>query len=145
MSISCITPGCRSRKLITNVAINLTHQLLDEDYAAAGMLLQASERPLYDAVCFHAQQCAEKYLKAVLQENQKPILRTQHLAELLAIISQFEPGYQHLLPQLELLQDYAIDFRYPGVKADKEEAENAFEAVQTVRKFTRQQWGLSEI
>jgi len=25
--------------------------------------------PVYDAVCFHAQQCAEKYLKAVLEEH----------------------------------------------------------------------------
>ncbi len=26
--------------------------------------------PVTDAVCFHSQQCAEKYLKAFLQENE---------------------------------------------------------------------------
>jgi HEPN domain-containing protein len=29
---------------------------------------RARKSPNYDAVCFHAQQAAEKYLKAVLQE-----------------------------------------------------------------------------
>ena len=37
----------------------------EEDYSAATTLL-AIKRPLLAAVCFHAQQCAEKYLKALL-------------------------------------------------------------------------------
>ena len=39
------------------------------DYATAGREIRARRRPNYDAVCFHAQQTAEKYLKAFLQEN----------------------------------------------------------------------------
>lgn len=39
------------------------------DFLTAGRELRARKSPNYDAVCFHAQQCAEKYLKAVLQEN----------------------------------------------------------------------------
>ena len=36
------------------------------DYATAERELRARRRPNYDAVCFHAQQAAEKYLKAFL-------------------------------------------------------------------------------
>lgn len=39
------------------------------DFATAGRELRARKTPNYDAVCFHGQQCAEKYLKAVLQEK----------------------------------------------------------------------------
>jgi HEPN domain-containing protein len=45
------------------------------DFLTAGRELRARKSPNYDAVCFHAQQCAEKYLKAVLQENEKRILK----------------------------------------------------------------------
>jgi HEPN domain-containing protein len=38
------------------------------DFATAQRELKAIDHPNYDAVCFHAQQCAEKYLKAFLQE-----------------------------------------------------------------------------
>lgn len=28
----------------------------------------AASEPVWDGICFHAQQCAEKYLKALLEE-----------------------------------------------------------------------------
>jgi HEPN domain-containing protein len=39
------------------------------DMAIAKRELRARKQPNYDAVCFHAQQCVEKYLKALLQEH----------------------------------------------------------------------------
>jgi HEPN domain-containing protein len=36
------------------------------DFATAERELRATDNLNYDAVCFHAQQCAEKYLKARL-------------------------------------------------------------------------------
>jgi HEPN domain-containing protein len=36
----------------------------EEDYLAALDLARRRKRPLWSGVCFHAQQCAEKYLKA---------------------------------------------------------------------------------
>ena len=40
----------------------------EEDYLVATRELGAKP-PALDAVCFHAQQCIEKYMKAILQEN----------------------------------------------------------------------------
>jgi HEPN domain-containing protein len=34
------------------------------DYATAARELRAIESPNYDAACFHAEQCAEKLMKA---------------------------------------------------------------------------------
>lgn len=36
------------------------------DFATAQREMRARKDPNYDAACFHAQQCAEKYLKALL-------------------------------------------------------------------------------
>ena len=50
----------------------LTREWIDKaegDFATAGRELRARKNPNYDAACFHAQQCAEKYLKAILQEQ----------------------------------------------------------------------------
>ena len=38
----------------------------ERDLATAGRELAAVEQPNYDAVCFHAQQCIEKLMKALL-------------------------------------------------------------------------------
>jgi len=39
------------------------------DYHSALRELRARKHPNHDAACFHAQQCAEKYLKGRLQED----------------------------------------------------------------------------
>lgn len=38
----------------------------EQDFNAANLLMYAGEAPIPDYVCFHCQQCAEKYLKAYL-------------------------------------------------------------------------------
>jgi HEPN domain-containing protein len=40
------------------------------DFHSAERELRARKDTNYDAVCFHAQQCAEKYLKAFLVQHQ---------------------------------------------------------------------------
>jgi HEPN domain-containing protein len=49
-------------------------QKAEGDLATARRELRACLAPNFDAACFHAQQCAEKYLKALLQEMETPYL-----------------------------------------------------------------------
>ena len=112
------------------------------DFLTAGRELRARKSPNYDAVCFHAQQCAEKYLKAVLQENDKRIPKIHFLLELLAMILKFDGSYEFLKADLDVLEDYAVRFRYPGDLAEKDQAQAAYAAAGTVRKFVRQKLGL---
>lgn len=45
---------------------------VEEDYRTAERELRVRKAPSHDVVCFHAQQCAEKYLKALLLQCQMP-------------------------------------------------------------------------
>ena len=54
----------------------------EHDYLAAGEL-HGSRIRLPDQVCFHCQQAAEKYLKALLEELNQPVPKTHDLELLL--------------------------------------------------------------
>ena len=60
------------------------------DFFTAGRELRARRHPNYDAVCFHAQQTAEKYLKAFLQEHDTPTPKTHDLIDLLLLCLEIE-------------------------------------------------------
>ena len=112
------------------------------DFATAGREIRARKFPNYDAVCFHCQQCAEKYLKAVLQVNNKHIPKMHFLLELKALLTKFDPSYELLRADLETLEDYSVRYRYPGESAEKDEAQAAYQAAKVVREFVRQKLGL---
>ena len=111
------------------------------DFLTAGRELRARKSPNYDAVCFHSQQRAEKYLKAVLQENDKRIPKIHFLLELLAMILKFDGSYEFLKADLEVLEDYAVKFRYPGDLAEKDQAQAAYASAGIVRKFIKEKLG----
>lgn len=52
------------------------------DFFTASRELAATERPNYDAVCYHSQQCAEKYLKALLIARRVTPPKIHDLAQL---------------------------------------------------------------
>jgi len=112
------------------------------DYATAGRERRARQSPNYDAVCFHAQQAAEKYLKAFLQEHQIVFPRTHNLIELLEFCLPLDQSFEVHRNLLVLLDRYAVRFRYPGETADRDEAREAFTALQTFRTFARVKLGL---
>jgi HEPN domain-containing protein len=89
------------------------------DWHSAGRELRARTHPNYDAACFHAQQCAEKYLKARLQEAGVIFARTHNLIALWSLALAVEPGWGHLQPHVALLTSYAVDVRYPGASASR--------------------------
>jgi len=107
------------------------------DFRTAGREYRARKAPNFDAVCFHAQQASEKYLKAILQENGNSIPRIHSLAELLAIIAKSEPAFLLIQEDLTIMESYAVQFRYPGISADKGEANTALRAARRVRSFIR--------
>lgn len=124
----------------------LTLEWIDKaegDFATTSREMCVRKMPNYDAVCFHAQQTAEKYLKAILQENRRPIPKTHSLVELLALIIEFEPVYLMLQPDLNVLEGYAVQYRYPGQAAEKLDARTALLAARRVRGFIRTKLGLN--
>ena len=108
----------------------------ENDYAAVQQLLQASD-PLYDIICFHAQQSIEKYLKAWLQEANILVPRTHNLEELLDIIVQTLPTWAHWQPDFKRITGYAVDPRYPGDSRTAEDTQHAMHVCDEVRQAVR--------
>ena len=73
------------------------------DWTSALRELRARTDPNYDAACFHAQQCAEKYLKARLQEETMRFGRTHDLVALLDLLLPIEPTWAALRSDLRTL------------------------------------------
>jgi HEPN domain-containing protein len=112
------------------------------DFASAGREYRARRNPNYDAACFHAQQVAEKYLKAWLQEQCVVFPRTHNLIALLELCLLQDAGFEFLRGKLILLERYAVQYRYPGEAADKSDARAAFQASRVVRTFMRDKFGV---
>ena len=61
------------------------------DYYSALRECRARNNPNYDASGFHAQQCVEKYLKAILQKQNIPFQKIHDLLALMELCLSFIP------------------------------------------------------
>jgi HEPN domain-containing protein len=123
----------------------ITREWVDKaegDFSTAERELQVKTDPNYDAVCFHAQQCAEKYLKARLQEANIFFGKTHDLATLLDLLLPVEAAWDTLRSDLQTLTVFAVAYRYPGDSADESEAREAVMKCQNIRHAVRQSLGL---
>ena len=103
---------------------------------------RVQENPNWDDVCFHAQQCAEKYLKAKLCEANIVFGKIHDLVYLLNIAVSVEPGWKEHQRFLAYLSDFAVSCRYPGDAADRNTAVGAIEYCCFFRKIARESFGL---
>lgn len=104
-----------------------------------------SEDPIYDAVCFHSQQCVEKYLKAILQENEIYIEKTHDLWKIAKDCIPFLKEIQDYKDRLINLSEYAVEIRYPGSEdITIEESMDCFETCKKIREVVRDYFGLEE-
>jgi len=95
------------------------------DFAMLEREFRARKNRCLDGICFHAQQCAEKYLKARLNEADLPFSKTHDLPALLDVVLAVEPAWEAFRQSLAYLSDYAVLFRYPGESADRAAALDA--------------------
>ena len=116
----------------------------EADLATAKHLLRARKSPNYDAVCGFAQQCAEKYLKAVLIEEERGFKYKHDLAYLLNILVKVNPLWESSHLAAQFLTDNGARFRYPGNSADKQLARDAVKAADLIREQMREHLRISE-
>jgi len=108
----------------------------DEDYSVAAGLLRRKTVPA-GRVCFHCQQGAEKYLKALLQARGLRFGRTHDLESLARLLGPDPPVLALMSDHLKLLSDYAVKYRYPGFSATVPQARGAMAALRAVRALVR--------
>ncbi len=88
-------------------------QKAENDLTAAGHELKLGQRCPTDTVCFHAQQCIEKYSKALLVWNRVDFPKTHDLNALARLMP--DPLLAMLADeQRRRLTEYATVLRYPG-------------------------------
>jgi len=98
----------------------------------------ATGNPATDTVCFHMQQCVEKYLKAFLVSNGKEITPTHNLALVIQQCINIDPSFERLkLINVALLTAYAVDLRYPDnfYMPTEPESQKAVGIAEDVRNF----------
>ncbi len=91
---------------------------------------------------FHAQQCAEKYLKAFLVRHRIAFRKTHDLRDLRRQCVEVDSVFDLLTDALLLLNQFAIDSRYPGLALTHQDARDAVAAMKQVRAFVRARLGL---
>lgn len=98
----------------------------------------ATVNPTTDTVCFHMQQCVEKYLKAFLVYQGKEISKTHNLALVLQQCIEFDTTFEKLQSiGADELTAYAVGSRYPDdfYMPSQSEAQNAVNIAEEVRRF----------
>src|SRR5438309_6461745 len=90
----------------------------EQDWEVAHKLV-GEKPPPRDVVCFHCQQAAEKYLKALLQESGLMVPRTHDLVQVLNLLLPSDATLASLRRKSHALTRYAVDYRYPGPMASK--------------------------
>jgi HEPN domain-containing protein len=112
------------------------------DYDVVTLLLRSRKRSRYDPICFHAQQCVEKYLKARLTEAGIAFPKTHDLPALLALCAPVQPLWGVELPRMNALTGWAILARYPGSSATKSDARDAADSCRRFRELARDGLGI---
>jgi HEPN domain-containing protein len=114
----------------------------EADFAAALLLRASRKKHSRDIVCFHLQQCVEKYLKARIEEAGIAFPRTHDLEKLLDLTLAVEPLWAAFRPVLAVISDYAVEVRYPGRSASPVEARSLLRSTRRIRDIVRQSMGL---
>jgi HEPN domain-containing protein len=95
----------------------------------------ANERIREEIVGFHAQQAAEKLLKAFLMARNIPYRRTHDLRELIDLIRDHGIKFPELLMEIRILSPFAVEFRYDYIPMEEELPFNRQKALEMVRQL----------
>lgn len=87
------------------------------DLRAVDALLGGDE-PLPDVAAYHAQQAAEKSLKAFLYWHDVAFRKTHELDELGRVVTEIDADLEHAVEAAVDLTPFAWRFRYPGEPLD---------------------------
>jgi HEPN domain-containing protein len=93
----------------------------EADFATAEREFEVVEGVNYDAVCFHAQQVIEKLMKGLLIAQGVTPPKVHDLAHLSRLLAPVFPDWNWPLQELHFLSRAAVEFRYPGERADRED------------------------
>lgn len=101
--------------------------------------LVSENASFWDAIAFHCQQSAEKYIKAFLVWNQKEFPKTHDIEKLLELVGKVDKKLSKSLIPSVALSPYGVMVRYPddSQRVDRKTVERALGLAQKVEKGIR--------
>jgi HEPN domain-containing protein len=118
------------------------------EYAEEDLIMAKSalrrRKPLTIGSCFHSQQCAEKYFKAILVSQNVEFPKTHDLLILNTLCANDGIFTGFTKEELGRLSGYAVRTRYPGNQPTPDEAKDALEIAMNIRQFARKFLGLKK-
>ncbi|MBC7251977.1 MAG: HEPN domain-containing protein [Anaerolineae bacterium] len=117
----------------------------DNDFRSAQYLLTMPNPP-YENIGFHAQQCAEKYLKGFLLYHGIRFEWRHDLSYLIDLSLAVTNRLAQFREDSDLLTPYAVEFRYPDTPAElsREECEQALRIADVIRQAVLEELGWFE-
>lgn len=104
----------------------------DRDLEVAERELKITD-PLTDIICFHAQQSAEKYMKAYLIFLDIEFQKTHDVEDLVAVAGKKDPSVLEFKDIGAELSAFAVEARYP--EFEEPSLEDTKNAVEIAKKF----------
>lgn len=105
----------------------------ESDFRVACREHAVTINPSHEAVCFHAQQCVEKLMKAVLIDRGVSPPRTHDLLALASLLATAIPTWTWPSLELSTLSAAAVGFRYPGDPVEREDADEMIDICTRLR------------
>jgi HEPN domain-containing protein len=116
-------------------------QRAQRDVLIAARALQGTPT-LPDQAAYHAQQAAEKALKAFLAASNQRLQKTHNLEHLVTRCRTIDTNFGEFVRAARTLTPYATLFRYPGgpLEPTVDEAERAVQLAREIVEFVGAQW-----
>ena len=108
----------------------------EQDLFVIENIINISDAP-YEICCFHAQQAAEKYLKAYLTAHNIDFLKTHMLFVLVKQCVDCNKRFLDILSNSKKLENFAVTPRYPDEMEDLTlfDAQQAYQNALTIKEF----------
>lgn len=121
---------------------NLSREWLDfahMDLSSAEFLLGMHPVPV-EIICYHCEQAAEKFLKAVLIYHGMEAPKTHDLVLLCKLCVQLDQSWEQLIDACVGLSPYGVQVRYPSdMELDEGDVASALRACREIGEFVQQQ------
>jgi HEPN domain-containing protein len=106
------------------------------DFITAQNALLDTREIFPDIICFHAQQAAEKYLKAYLVYFEQDFPKTHALEDLVLLAQSKYPACRNLFASACDLSPYAVEIRYPDSPSPSlKDADEAVHSAREIREY----------
>jgi HEPN domain-containing protein len=124
---------------IKRIAIERWLHKAGNDLRTAETMLTV-QPPTTDTICFHAQQCMEKSLKAYLVHLDQHVEKTHYLPRLVELCARTDVEFRSLMESARQLTDYAVSDRYPDNwrEIPRDEASDAVKKAAEVFRLVKQ-------